>query len=254
MKYLNNPNLFSEISAWNMIPSMQNGGLFGQGRYIDIDSGKVSKFPAMDASPMWLYTNPQPDIPCIELKAISDGFGFIAKMCRDCWKIVVVPKSFHQLMQLYDLQKKMVAEDSKCYCKCGTEPRKFIPWDYGGYFYARNVKDADNLKEYVKKRVSESLSPDVLVYRKLGCTEFEMKYGPSNTYKRPERADEIEKYFWENVNAEKGATKQPEFIIQNVIQGWMLFAWGRGDMTVKLYNNGEPLFRPCTTYKKGEGT
>ena len=251
MEYLNNPNLYAEINAWNMIPKMEAGGLFGQGRYIDIDTKKLSKFPAIDANPAWVYTNPLPDVPCIELKAISDGFSFIAAECRNCWKIVVVPKSFHQLMQLLDLQKQMVKEDSKCYCKCGTEPRVFIPWNYGGYFYARNKEDAYELKDKVRERVSESLNPDVVVYIKRGCTEFELKYGPSDTYQRPEHADEIEKYFWENVNIEKGATKHPEFIIQNVIRGWMLFAWGRGDMTVKLYNNGEPLFPPCTTYKRG---
>jgi hypothetical protein len=253
MKYLNNPNLFSEISAWNMVPSLKSGGLFGQGRYIDVDTGKISKFPAIDPEPYWVYTNPQPDVPCLELKAISDGFGFIAKACRDCWKIVVVPRSFHELIQLYELQLQMVEENSQCYCKCGVEPRVFIPWHYGGYFYARNKPDADKLFERVKNRVSESLSPDVVVYIKRGCTEFELKYGPSNTYKRPEGSDEIEKYFWENVNAEKGATKQPDFIVKNIIQGWMTFAWGRGDMTVKLYNNGKPLFPPCTTYKAWEG-
>ena len=252
MKYLNNPNLFSEISAWNMVPSMKSGGLFGQGRYIDVETQKLSKFPSIDPEPFWVYTNPQPDIPCMELKAISDGFNFVAKACYDCWKVVVAPRSFHELIQLYELQKRMVKEDPECYCKCGTEPRQFVPRDYGGYFYARNKPDADKLKEKVRKRVSESLSPDVPVDLKRGCTEFELKYGPSNKYKRPERADEIEKYFWENVNAEKGAKKQPEFIIQNVIQGWMLFAWDRGDMTVMLYNNGEPLFRPCKTYDKGE--
>jgi hypothetical protein len=179
---------------------------------------------------------------------MSDGFGFIPEMCLDCWKIVVSPRSFHELMQLYDLQKKMSEEDPECFCKCGVEPRKFVPRSYGGSFYARNEKDGQALCRQVRKKVSESLSPKVSVVLKRYCTEFELKYGRSDKYKRPERADEIEKYFWENVSAEKGAIKQPEFIIQNVIQDWMIFAWDRGDMTVMLYNNGEPLFPPSVTY------
>ena len=253
MQYVNNPNLYAEIMGGNLVPKMQAGGLFGAGRYIDIDDKKLCKFPAIDPDPTWVYTNPNPGVPCLELKAIEKGFGFIPNKCLDCWKTVVAPRSFHELMQLLDLQEKMMKFDPKCWCKCGIEPRDYVPRNYGGYFYSRNKEDGQKRYKMVRGAVSKEISPDVSVHLKRYCTEFELRLGPSDKYVRPPGADELEEDFWKVVNAEKGALRQPDFIIRNVIQSWMVFAWGRGDMTVMLYNNGEPLFRPSVTYHKGEG-
>ena len=248
MQYFQNPNLYRELNAWNMIPRMDAGGMLGHGRYVDVETKKLHKFPAIDVDPNWIYTNPNPDLLCMEYHAIVKGFGFIPKKCLDCYKVVVTPRSFHELMLLYELELEMVEENPRCWCKCGTEERPFVPRNYGGYFYTRGIDGGRARYKTVREKVSEKINPKVSVILKRYCTEFELRFGESDKYQQPEGAKEIEDYFWQNVDIMTGARKQPEFVIQHTIQNWMEFAWARGDMTVVLYNNNQPLFPPPVTY------
>lgn len=251
MKYAHNPNLYQEISAWNLVPRLEAAGLLGAGRYVDVDDRKLHKFPAIDIDPNWIYVNPNPDLLCMEYQAIVKGFGFIPQKCLSCWKIVVMPRSFHELMLLYDLEMKMVEDNPRCWCKCGIEVREFVPRNYGGYFYTQGFESGKTRYKTVRREVDEHISPDVQVILKRYCTEFELRFGPSDRYKQPEGSKDIEKYFWENTDIQTGARTQPKFIREHTIGNWMVFAWGRGDKTVILYNNGEPLFPPSLTYHEG---
>lgn len=247
-----NTNMYREVGAWNIVPRMEAGGLLGPGRYIDIDDKKLHKFPAIKTDPTWIYVNPNPKLYCMEYQAIVKGFGFIPSRCLECYKVVVMPRSFHELMQLYELEQVLVKENPKCWCKCGIEAREFVPRHYGGYFYNKGIEVGKSRYKTVRDAVSSAISPDVNVILKRYCTEFELSFGPSDQYVQPEGAQDIEKYFWENVEISTSSHTQPEFVRQNTIRRWMDFAWGRGDMTVKLYNNGEPLVRPSVTYHEGE--
>jgi hypothetical protein len=60
----------------------------------------------------------------------------------------------------------------------------------------------------------------------------------------------MEDWFWQNVEKKKTGVCQPDFVRRHVIANWMMFAWGRGDETVKLYNNNKPLFEPYVTYER----
>ena len=240
-------DLLPAIQKDNLIPRLQAGGLLNN-RHVDIDSKKLHKIDAIKTEPYWVYINPNPKLYCTEYRAIEKGFGFIPQACRNCYKVVVEPRSFHELMQLYDLQEEMVLENPRCWCKCGIEEREFVPRDYGGYFYTQGIDVGKTRWKTVREKVNKSISEETPVILKRYCTEFELQHGPSDKYFPPEGSDELEKQIWETIEIVSGGIKQPQFIINNTIQTWMIFAWGRGDMTVKLYNNGKPLFRPSVTY------
>jgi len=162
----------------------------------------------------------------------------------------VVPRSFHELMLLLELEEKMVHKNPRCWCKCGTEARDFVPRNYGGYFYTKGKEQGLVRLKTVREEVAEHISPEIRVILKRYCTEFELRFGPSDTYKPPVHARDTEKKFWENVDITIGARRQPQIIIDNVIQSWMIFATGRGDKTVELYNGGKPIFIPSLTYEE----
>lgn len=248
MKYSDNSNLWYELNTFNLVPKMKNAGLFDPGRYIDVKDKKLHKFPAIDVNVPWIYTNPNPDLYCMEYKAMVKGFHFIPSPCIDCWKIVIAPNSFHQLMLLLELEEQIRKENPTYWCKCGTEERDFVPRSYGGYFYTRSHEEGQQRKEFVQKAVKEHIGEKVKVTLKRYCTEFELELGPSNQYVQPEGAKEFEAEFWENMHIQTGALRQPKMVRDYVISNWMLFAWGRGDMTVMRYNNNQPLFRPSVTY------
>ena len=240
-------DLYREVSHENLIPKMQSAGLLNN-RYVDIETKRLHKVAAIKSEPYWVYINPNPDLLCTEYRAIVKGFGFIPKTCCNCYKIVVQPRSFHELMQLYDLQEEMAKENPKCWCKCGIEEREFVPRHYGGYFYTQGLEVGKSRYKTVRAKVDKHISKDTPVILKRYCTEFELQFGPSDRYEQPPGADEVEKQIWETIEIVSGGVKQPQFIINNTIQTWMVFAWGRGDKTVMLYNNGAPLFTPSVTY------
>ena len=248
-KYSLRENLYQELSDINLIAKMDAGGLLNS-RYIDTETKKLNKLPAIRLEPYWVYTNPNPELLCTEWQGIVKGFRFIPKTCRNCYKVVVMPKSFHELMQLYDLQQEMVKENPRCWCKCGIEKREFVPRHYGGYFYTQGLEVGKTRWKTVKDRVHE-INKDINVILKRYCTEFELLLGPSDKYEPPAWADELEKDILSNIVNVGGGIRQPQFVINNTIQSWMVFAWGRGDKTVMLYNNGKPLLLPSVTYHEG---
>ena len=69
MQYLSNPNLYLELQQQNIIPRMEHGGLLGPGRFIDVNDKKLHKFPAIDPNRNWIYTNPNPNLYCLEYQA-----------------------------------------------------------------------------------------------------------------------------------------------------------------------------------------
>ena len=249
MDYLGDKNLYNKI---DLIPGMERGQMFGPGRYIDTEDQQLHKFTGIETDIPWIFVNTNPDLYCMDYRGIFDGFNFIPSKCLNCYKIVVMPQSFHQLMQLMDLMGNLARENPKCWCKCGIERRDFVPRSYGGYFYTRGLEQGRVRYKTVRRAVSEHISPDVNVILKRYCTEFEMLLGPSDKYVQPERAKGIERQIWCNVHLEKSARPQPDFVKMHIIKQWMLFAWGRGDMTVKQYNNNQPLYPGYVTYHDEE--
>jgi hypothetical protein len=248
MQFYGNEKLFGQLNATNLIPGMQRGNMFGPGRYIDTKDHKWHKFPGVAIDVSWIYVNPNPDLYCMTYHSIVDGYGFIPTKCLDCYKIVVMPRTFTELMQLLKLQQALIKSNPKCWCKCGTEHRDFVSRNYGGYFYTRGLEQGRIRYKTVRHGVSENISPDVPVILKRYCTEFELQFGPSDQYRQPVGADEIEQMFFENVQLSQEAVPQPEFVQKHIIHQWMMFAWGRGDKTVMNYNEGKPLYPHYVTY------
>ena len=151
------------------------------------------------------------------------------------------------------ISPRCTSKNPRFWCKCGVEQRDFVPRNYGGYFYCKGLEVGLARYQTVRNLVDEFISPDVDVILKRFCTEFELMLGPSDKYQPPDWADEREKQIWETTEFNDPAFIQPKYVRDHAIQYWMLFAWGRGDKTVMLYNNGQPLFPPSVTYHKGKG-
>jgi len=155
-------------------------------------------------------------------------------------------------MLLLDLEEEVIKENPNFWCKCGIEKRDFVPRNYGGYFYCNGLEVGRQRYKTVRKLIDDHISPDIKVILKRFCTEFEMMFGPSDQYKQPEGAKEIEASIWAATELDTVSFIQPQWVRNHVIQTWMMFAYGRGDKTVELYNNGKPFFPPYVTYHQGK--
>lgn len=169
--------------------------------------------------------------------------------CLHCWKVVVTPATFKQLLQLERLQL-----DSGVPCKCGIELRDYTPKFYGGYFYNNSLDEGRERYEQVRKAVDEQLDDgkNVSVILKRGCTEYEFVKGPSvywhNTPEEEAMIEAIEAY----VDVPRSNTRQSEMIKNNVRLRWAIWAHMNGDMSYKEFNGGRSLFPDYLHYEEGD--
>jgi len=167
--------------------------------------------------------------------------GIIPILCHDCFKVVVKPKTVVQLFELQKLQKKLNLPS-----KCGIELRNYVPNLYGGYFYNKGIEEGRKCYELVRKRVSERISPDIEVLLKRGCTEFEMKHGPSDKWAIGIDQKKLEDEFNKRYVEENDTTQiQTDDAINNIKLSWIIHAANKHDKTYKELTGGELLVPEC---------
>jgi hypothetical protein len=173
-------------------------------------------------------------------------FGIIPPRCLECWKVVVNPRNFSEIVKLRALQ-----QDFDVPSKCGIEMRDYTNKLYGGYFYTNSFDEGRDMYKLVREGVNDMISPDVPVILKRGCTEFEMIAGPSPgwhmTLQQERGLLELEGF----VEQHYSNAPQSELVQNYVFLKWILWAHYCGDMTYLPWNGGEPLFPPVVTYHEG---
>jgi hypothetical protein len=225
--------------------------------YLGIDDkiytgGHFTGVTGINTDSPWIYTNNDPSMFCDWWKDVSDVFKFIPSRCRGCWKVVARPKSLAALMQVYKSQIEMIKADNECFCKCGIERRPYVRGNYGAYWYNSSKEEGLDKLDLVKTYMYQ-IDPNMDVFLKRGCTEYERDYGPTDEYVQPPVAKQWEEIFKERFAMIKWEYKQSESVIQDVMWRWILFAWDRDDPTVDAFTNGKPLFmKPCVRYEREE--
>jgi hypothetical protein len=105
---------------------------------------------------------------------------FVPSKCQACFKVVVRPKTLEQLFALMELEQRLGRP-----CKCGIESRDSVHALYGGYFYNWGLAEGLDCYELVRAEVDKEprLGPDIDVFLKRSCTEYEHACGDSDTWK-----------------------------------------------------------------------
>ena len=205
---------------------------------------------AMNFDTPWCHAKGTPFKHCgLDHMIIFNTYNVIPPRCQHCWKVVVAPNNFKQLMQLEQLEFKMDVPS-----KCGIELRDFTPRHYGGYFYNNSFEEGREKYEAVRKEVDRQLDDgkDVSVILKRACTEFELVKGPSpfwaNTKEEENLCDVINAY----VEVPFAQKPQSELVKRNVRCKWLYWAYANGDHTYKPFNGGQELYTPPVKYHEGD--
>ena len=217
--------------------------LFEKGWSIDPKTHKVKGSPVMglDWDAPWIHPLPRPDATCRFNMHLADVAGFVPKFCRNCFKVVIRPRSVAQLITLYELMLTEFVE-RKLYCKCGIERRNFVYGNYGGYNYNRGLKEGKQSYKIIRELMDVFIGSDVGVILKRGCTEMELRYGPTKQYVVPEWADDFESQIRDVIEIPTGQNPTPKFLADHIIRKWLEFAWDRGDNTCLEFSDGVPIF------------
>lgn len=176
-------------------------------------------------------------------------YGIIPKRCLECWKVVVTPKSFKELLQLEWLEKKLDVPS-----KCGIEMRDYTPKFYGGYFYNDSIEEGrecyDKVKDAVRENISEETAEGVILKR--GCTEYEMIKGPSPFWHLTKEQEDFCRDITHFIKYEHSNHNQPDLIKNHVHMKWVLWAHMNGDMSYKEFNGDKELFPDYVRYNEGD--
>ena len=217
-----------------------------------IEDGKfVPAYYQMGWDAPWVYVQHDPVGRCdIYHRVFYNLLDHIHSYCRNCWKVVVRPRTLVELFDLYEFQREMGVP-----CKCGLELRKTVEGLYGGYFYTRSKEEGLQRWAEVRELTDKNLSPEVPVILKRYCTEFELGgqhikgQGPSDQVPdvTPEEK-QMEEYIEAMFPCVGGNSGQPKHIIAGTMKRWIHHAFEHGDMTYKHFTNGEKLTQDYVTY------
>lgn len=247
--------MVEEIVSGDLIAPMVKAGKIPGTYIIDGATGKIVdspiRFPLVD--PPWIYTNNDWNRNCGWLRDLFEAYHFIPRKCMNCWKVVVIPRTFKELMELYRIQAAMAKQNPYCWSKCGLELRDQATRKYGGYFYNNSKAEGLNKLDQVRAAVYKYISPDVPVFLKRSCSEFEWEFGDT-----PNWDTTIKQPWWEPledaINEISAVTPagyhQPEIIKRHVIATWITYAEGIGDKTVRDMNNGKGLYTEYSKYER----
>ena len=249
--------------------------------------GEIGKFRSGD-------TKVISDLPWITQNLDFDCFGWnrlfhhgvaggkmVHTHCQTCFKVVVAPRTFMELLRLEEYQ-----EQCGLRCKCGIETREYVSRTYGGYFYSwepgdlelmvydegepeegkevpafRVINDSGALRkgqlkyERIVKDMAEHVQIGdipIPVILKRGCTEFEMHLGPTNLPQYRHISDEqiaLERALDDNVEFtnQQFVSKQPDAVKDAIRMRWAEWAHYIGDMTYVEWL-GHALSVPPVTY------
>ncbi len=166
--------------------------------------------------------------------------------CAGCYKVKVVPRTLRELMAVRD-----VARARPHTYKCGLDlPTPYTSGHYGAYFYLNGLDAARAAFGPIREAVSghARLGPDVPVFIKRGCTEYEIACGPSDRYSFDDAQHEIEAALRPRIMLDEPARKPPAVETQQTFAHWIRTAYSIGDETYRDFTGGRRLYPEAVRY------
>jgi len=246
-------DLYVKLNRLNLVMHLNDLLKPGGGYHCRIEDGRfVPNAVGMGTDAPWVYVKTGHDLRCdIFHRVFFNVLGLIPSRCRECYKVVCMPRTLVELFDLYELQREMGVP-----CKCGIELRKTDTRLYGGYFYCKGLKEGQERYKEVRELVDERISPDTGVILKRYCSEYEI--GPDNqgpTDELPEMTEDekwLEGYVMSMFPSVGFGSIQPDHIASHVMMSWVHWAYQHGDPTYGEFTDGKALFKPVVTYHNKE--
>lgn len=238
-------NLYLKLSKIDYVTKYKKL-LEEKGYKLRIEDGKfVPRNIATAYEVPWAYVKTDIKARCDLFHAVYHQIeNHVHSYCRNCWKVVVRPRTLVELFDLYEIQRSLDVP-----CKCGIERRDSVHGLYGGYFYNRGKEAGLACLDKVRELVSP-----MPAFLKRYCTEYEigpLSLGPSDEMPdvTPEEREwelEIESLF-PRVGC---STPQSDWQLAYVMRQWIHWAYANGDQTYKEFTDGNPLFQDYVKYER----
>jgi len=161
--------------------------------------------------------------------------------CRDCYKVKVEPRSLAELVAIRDISPRL-----PCRSKCGSSLNHLVSQGaWAAFYYVDGLEMAFAVHDLVAAEMRDHPRlrelPKISIKR--GCTEFEMRLGPSNEWSFDETLIPLERALRPLfVSPERDADKQATFL------SWIATAYAIGDDSYLELTSGKRLYPPTVDY------
>jgi hypothetical protein len=158
--------------------------LVAKGALVAGDKGKlkINIRPLAETSP-WYHIRRSTNRQCgLWHDIYFEQFGFVHSGCLKCWKTVIVPEMPISAQRVTDLFRlKGLLNELGMPSKCGTDVRMYTPHKYVGFIYGDSLEEGREYHNIISKQLSNHF-PKGHAILKLGCTEFEHRFGPTDKW------------------------------------------------------------------------
>ena len=221
-----------DLSFWNatekfVIDKLQP--LFAANKFVIELDGKVKPMKKLTLDLPWVFIRGRDFGDCYLYREVFfDVFGIVPAFCQYfCWKTIIKPRTVVELFKLYEVLRRLNYPG-----KCGIEVRPHVKGSYGGYVYNNGKEEGLSRQPFIRKAVDEDISPDIPIYLKRGCTEFEHAIPTSKWQVSPDQ-NAVEQILMAIFQPESVPVYQPQWIVNHVKRSWIYQAWNVGDETFK---------------------
>jgi len=114
-------------------------------------------------------------VDCIRHITIFNELNIIPKRCFSCYKVSIQPRTVVELFKLMVIFGELKPPEDNAR-KCMVECRQKIAGTYKGLIYCSSIDEAEDVKDWIEKLVSEEISNDITVSIKRGCSEYAAYY------------------------------------------------------------------------------
>jgi len=208
------------------------------------DDGKVACPQRNPRHSLWIYFGNSPNRRCdLWHHVYFQYFDFIPSACHECWKVTIRPSTIAELFRLYELQKRMNRPS-----KCGIDRRLYTHGLYAGFLYCDGFDHGKETYAAAISSIAGEISSGTPVTLKKGCTEFEMRHGPSLEWSVTEEQLRIETVLDKVFISNPRRNTASESLIRHIHMEWIKWAYAWGDSTYRELTNGKDLYPELTTY------
>lgn len=115
------------------------------------------------------------DIDCDRHKMVCDTFHVIPEHCFGCYKVTMELRTVMELFKLLLVFDKLQLPNNNTR-KCIIEKRSGMSGAYKGFIYCKNLAEGREILNIVQTVVHETISEDIPVFIKRGCSEFQVAF------------------------------------------------------------------------------
>jgi hypothetical protein len=157
------------------------------------------------------------------LHVFFQKFGLLPYRCEKCWKVIVRPKMFKEMVEIGD----WIEKETDWHGKYGYDGRDYTFGRWGLYVYCDSLKEAEQ-KLNKLRRVFDL--PEHWIQH--ACTEMNNAFGDSSLWKLSDKEIESQKKLEERFVYEE-ADKRPVDLQVKALKEMMELAYADGDETVR---------------------